>query len=312
MSARAGGLVSLAYDWETGFTSGCGATMTSGKAFGRGQKVTNVDVRENPEIIYELGYRHSQNVAYKQFEGTVGLEWILSNPWFLKAAMGVVSDSALSGGVYTHTYTKTSGAMVSIEVDVGFAASSGNITRKLLGTVLDSYTLTGAINDVIRVKVNGKFHREPTASATYGAPVIDTYAPTTFANMSLIVSGNTIAEGQSFELSVNNNTQSIFGLGSIYAQGAIATQFDATGRLAVTMKDTSFVNMLRSEVTSAQIFITNGLTSNSLVTFTINLNGLNFGEHTVSYQPNQIIIENLPITVRDIPTILAQNNIVQQ
>jgi hypothetical protein len=306
MSARAGGLVSVDYDWETGFTSGC--AMTSSKVYGRGQRVTNVDVRENPEIIYELGYREAQAVAYKQFEGSMSLEWIYSNPWFFKAFMGVASDSTLSAGVYTHTYTKTSGVLPSMEVDVGFVASSGVITRKLLGAVADSLTLTGAINDVIRVKMSVPFFREPAVTLSYGAPIADTFAPFTFANASLIVAGNTIAEVQSFEIAANNNVQPIFGLGSYMAQGAIPTQFDVTGRLSVTMKDYSWIGLLRSEVTSATLVITNGGTSNQLVTTSIFMNGLNFGEHTVSYQPNQIIIENLPITVRDIPTIRAQNS----
>ena len=307
MSARAGGLVSVDYDWETGFTSG-NATMSSSKTFGRGQRVTNVDVRENPEVIYELGYREAQAVAYKQYEGSMSVEWIYSNPWFFKAFMGVESDSALSGGVYTHTYTKTSGVIPSMEVDVGFAASSGNITRKLQGAVIDSLTLTGAINDVIRVKATIPFFKEPSITLSYGAPVIDTFAPLTFANATLVINGNTIAEVQSFEISANNNIQPIFGLGSYLAQGAIPTQFDVVGRLSVTMKDASFIGMLRSEQTSAALLITNGATSNSLVTTNIYMTGLNFGEHTVSYQPNQIIIENLPITVRNIPTITAQNS----
>lgn len=314
MSARAGGLVTVAYDWETGFTSGCAQTsgnavMTSGKSFGRGQRLTNVNIRENPEVIFEMGYRHAQNVAYKQFDGAAGAEWIFSNPWFLKAAMGVVSTSVLSGGVYTHTFTKTSNSMPSMEVDVGFAAASGVITRRLLGVVIDGWTITGAINDVVRVKANLKVHREPTISTVFGAPTVDTFAPTTFANMILVVAGNTIAEVQSFEINQNNNVNSIMGLGSIYAQGAIGTQFDAIGRMSVTMKDAYWMGLLRTELTSAQLFISNGLTSNQLVTLGINMNGLNFGEHSVSYQPNQIVIENVPITIRDLTTITAQNNI---
>jgi hypothetical protein len=307
MSARAGGLVSLSYDWESGFTSG--ATSFTGKAFGRGQKVTNVDVKHNPEVIYELGFRNAQAVAYKQFEGSMGIEWIMSNPWIFKAFMGVSSDSALSGGVYTHTYTKTSSTLSTMEVDIGFVASSGNITRKLMGAVVDSLTLTGAINDVIRVKANIPFFREPAITLSYGAPVVDTFAPTTFANASLVIGGNTIAEVHSFEIALNNNTQPIFGIGSMNAQGAIPTQFDAAGRMAVTMKDASFLNMLRTEQTSAQFVITNGLSGGGLVNVVVNMNGLNFGQHTVSYQPNQIIIENLPITVRDIPVVTAQNNV---
>jgi hypothetical protein len=306
MSARAGGLVTVSYDWESGFTSGC--TMTSGKAFGRGQKITNVNVRENPEIIYELGYREAQNVTYKQFEGSLGVEWILSNPWFFKAAMGVASSSTLSAGVYTHSYTKTSGVLPSMEVDIGFAASSGAITRKCLGAVVDGWTLTGAINDVIRVKITAPYFREPAIGMTFAASATDTFAPFTFANASLVVAGNVIAEVQSFEISANNNVQPIFGLGSIYAQGAVPTQFDVTGRLTVTMKDASFLGLLRSELTSAALLISNGLTSNSLVTCNIYMNGLNFGEHTVSYQPNQIIMENIPITVRDSPKIESKNS----
>jgi hypothetical protein len=292
MSARAGGLVTVSYDWESGFTSG--STMTSGKAFGRGQKITNVSVRENPEVIYELGYREAQNVTYKQFEGSLGVEWILSNPWFFKAAMGVASDSSLSAGVYTHSYTKTSGVLPSMEVDIGFA--------------VDSWTLTGAINDVIRVKITAPYFREPATGMSFAASAVDSFAPFTFANASLVVAGNVIAEVQSFEISANNNVQPIFGLGSIYAQGAIPTQFDATGRLTVTMKDASFLGLLRTELTSAALMISNGLTSNSLVTCNVYMNGLNFGEHTVSYQPNQIIMENIPITVRDILKIESKNS----
>jgi hypothetical protein len=304
MSARTGGLVSLAYGWETAFTSGSASVA---KVFGRGQRVTNATRRENPENIYELGSRTINSVVYKQFEGTLSLEWILSNPWFFKAFMGVATTTS-GAPVSTHVFTKTSGVLPSIETDVGFAASSGAITRKMMGMVMGSVTLTASINDVIRVRGEFPYYREPAISMAFAAPSVDTFAPLTFCNASLIIGGNTIAEVQSFELTLNNNPQPVFGIGSCNAQGAIPTQFDAVGRMAVTMKDASFLGMLRSEVTSGSLYITNGLTSNSLVTIAVSLNGLNFGEHTVSYQPNQIIVENLPITVRDILDITSQNN----
>jgi len=305
MSARPGGLVTLAYGWETGFTSGSGSVD---KSFGRGQRVTNATVRENPEIIYELGSRFASTVAFKQFEGSLSLEWIMSNPWFFKGLMGVATTT--SGTPFpqsTHSFTKTSGSIPSMEVDVGFVASSGAITRKMMGAVVNSVTLTGAINDVVRVRAECPYYREPSVTLSYGTPTVDTFAPVTFCNASLIIGGNIIAEVQSFELTVGNNIQPIFGLGSCFAQGAIPTQFDAVGRMSVTMKDASFLGLLRTEVTSGVLYLNNGQTSNSMVTLTIGLNGLNFGEHSVNYQPNQIVIENMPIAIRDIPSIIAIN-----
>lgn len=299
-TARTGAFAYLRYGWESTFKGGA---TTRDKAFGRGQRITNITRRENPELIFELGERPALASVFKQFDGSLSLEWILASPWFFKGLMGSVSTTGT--GPYTHTYSKTK-LPQTMEVEVGVSASGANVVRNFKGVVFSSATLTAAQSEVVRVRAEMVYADETVTTPTsVPGAIVDSFVPFAFQHATLeLPTGTTLGEVQSFELTINNNALLVYGLGDPKAVSGIWQAFEATGRLTITLKNATFLNYLRSEVSTAKLTISTA-TDNKIE---INMSGLVFGEHSVSIEPNALIVEDLPIAVRDITSIVAVNN----
>jgi hypothetical protein len=277
--------------------------------FGRAQRITGLSRRENAELVYELGYREAKTAVFKHMEGSLTAEWILSNPWFLKALFGNWSSSVLSGGVYTHSFSKSNSfSSSSMNIEVGFAGEVANVWRSLRGAILNSITLSGRVDDV--VKVRGEILYAGEATLTSGQTVVvDTFAPMDFSQATLqLPTGSTLAEVQSFELSINNNALKIYGLGSSYAMAATPQAFEANGRLDITMKDRSLLDKLRGMHSGLVFTISNGLGSGYLNLISFTGTNVYFDEHSMDLEANSLVVEDLPIRILDV-TALAQNTV---
>jgi hypothetical protein len=300
---RTGAFGYLLYGWESTFKGGA---TTRDKVFGRGQRVTGVTTRNNLENIYEIGSRVVSKGIFKQLEGSLGLEWILANPWFFKAVMGKVTTTG-SVAPYTHTFEKDK-SFVSMDVELGFAGETANVLRRLKGAVFNSLTLTGTVGDAIKCRGDILYFDESVTAGTLGTASVDTFDPFIWSQATLKIpaGGNALAEVQSFEITIANNALPIFGLGD-YKAGNVAPQaLDITGRLSITMKDKTFLDYLRTEVADCEFKITNGLTGASERSITFNGTGVLFGESSSTMEPNALVLEDLPITIRD-ATIVAVN-----
>lgn len=301
MSGRTGAYGYILYGWEDSFIEGA---TTRDKVFGRGQRITGVTRRENPEPIYELYQRTVDNWFLRNFEGRVGLEWILANPWFFKAVMGSVSTSGSSP--YTHTFTKAK-SLVSMEIEDGLEASDANVVRFYRGAVVDSITLTATVGDAIRARADVLYFKE-TLGTTLGTPTIDSFDPFTFANATLeLPDGTVLAEVQTFELTITNNVLGLYGLGSRYAVGAIPRALDLSGRMTITMKDATLLGYLGVEQDDIEFKVTNGETGADERTITFKGTGVMIGEHGTSMEPNELVLEDLAFRIREL-TIEAINN----
>ena len=298
-TARIGAFAYLRYGWESSYRSGA---SVRDKVFGRGQRITGMTRRDNPEIIFELGTREARASVFKQLEGALSVEWILSNPWFFRGLMGSVSTSGT--GPYTHTYTKTK-LPQTMEVEVGAELSGGNVVRNLRGALFSSLTLTASVGEVIRVR-GELLYADEVVGTTVSSALVDTFEPTAFQHATLEIPGGTVlGEVQSFELTINNNGLLVFGLGDHKSTSGIWQAFEAAGRLSITMKNATNLNYLRSELANGKLTIMTSPTNR----IEISMAGLVFGEHSVSIEPNALIIEELPIMIRDIPAIVAANNV---
>ena len=82
----------LTYGWETTYGT---AITSSNKTFGHGTRVTGLNRRNNMEKVFSQGYRVAQKIVPKRFEGSISVEFVLSNPWFFRAVQGA---AATDGG----------------------------------------------------------------------------------------------------------------------------------------------------------------------------------------------------------------------
>lgn len=298
--ARTGAFAYLKYGYENTFKGG---SSLRNKYLGRAMKASS-SATHNAEPIYELGQNNPSTFLYKQFEGSLSVDWALSNPWFFKLLLGQVNTTG-SAPPYTHTFTRST-TLPSAEIEIGFNGERGDGTSLLKGTVLSSVSISSAVNDII--KVRGEFLYAKRDNGTYGTPGVDTFDPYVFANMTLeLPSGTVLAEVQSAELTINNNVLGVYELGNYEVQGALKQAFEVKGRLSITMKDRTFLDMLRDSYNNMVLKITNGLTGANEVSITINLSKVFFESHNVSYEPNAIVVEDVSLLSTDITSVVAKN-----
>jgi hypothetical protein len=299
MTARTGAFAYAKYGWESTFKGGA---TTRDKVFGRGQRVSSITRNENPEKVYELGDRPAKLIVYKGFEGSASFDFFVSNPWIFRAVMGNVSTTGT--GPYTHTYTVAK-LPPSMEIEVGFQGSGGNVVRLLRGAVASTFSLTASVNEIVRGRMD-VLYADEVITTTLGSAIVDVFEPFTFAHGTLEVPvGNVIAEVQSFDMTIANNALLVWGLGDIKASSAVWQAFDPTGRISVTMKDASFLNRLRTTDTNGRLVL--NFNPNHQIIF--NFDGVGYGEHTVGYEPNALVVEEVPILLRSLTSIQAINNV---
>ena len=75
----------LKYQYEPTFK---GTPTDAEKCFGGDQAITTLAFRNSLEKLYQYGNREVWKTVPKQFEGALGLEFTLSNPWWLAGLFG--------------------------------------------------------------------------------------------------------------------------------------------------------------------------------------------------------------------------------
>ena len=294
---RTGVYAYVKYGWESSFGSGA---STRDNVFCRGQRVTGLGDRHNLQLIPELGYREVKGWVYRNFEGALSVEGVLSNPWWLKALMGSVTTSG--SAPYTHTFTKAK-TLPSMEVEVGFRGEDGDVVPLLRGAVINSATISTAVGEVATLRLD--IYYSDRTSGTYGSPTVDTFIPFTMEHCTLqIPSGTTIGEVQNLELTITNNVYRLYEIGGYKQKGAIPQQFDVTGRFTVALKDSTLLNNVRGSQSTGKIIISSG-SDNSI---TVNMADLLFEEWSLPIEPNAPVILELPFRACDITSIVAVNN----
>jgi hypothetical protein len=215
-----GWATAIKYDFETSFGTGGTATY----AFGWGTKLTANKIN-NIERVYGLGSRNSQYTIAKKFEGKLTIDFVLGNAYWLRAVLG--AQGAAGGvGPYTHAFTEANNPP-SMQIVVGTDLGDTDMVTTYTGVVISSAKLTMAVNEPVRVTLDCFYKTESTAtSGTFTGPT-DTYAdPMTFAMGTVTYAGQAMGntysgQVQSAELTINNNTELIWGLGSRLGQERI-------------------------------------------------------------------------------------------
>jgi hypothetical protein len=296
---RTGAFAYLRYGWESSFGGGA---STRDKVFCRGQRITALGDRHNLQPIPELGYREFKGWAYKQFEGVLSVEGILSNPWWIKALMGSVSTSGT--GPYTHTFTKAN-TLPSMEVEIGFAGEAGNVIHLLRGSCINSATISTAVNEMVTLRLD-VWYGNRAAGSTLSSALVDSFIPFTMQHAFLeIPSGTVIGEVQNLEITITNNLFRRYEIGDYVQKDALPQLFEATGRMVVALKDASMIGWVRGSQSTGRIRIQSA-TDNIIK---INLADLLFEEWSTPIEPAAPVTLDLPFRARDVSSIEAVNNI---
>jgi len=303
---RTGGSSYVRYDWEDTFGTSAFNDSTH-KAFGLNARLGSWTLGHSPKDLPRLNQVEVAQYAYGQQNGSLSVDFVLSNPWLFKALYGASGAPSESGGSYTHTWGTTgdvSGAktITPFSVEVGFAGEDANIVRTATGCILNSLSIGTAIDDTVNCSADISYGNESDNGTTYHAtPPNDNIGfPYTFAHGELRwygddaadtdASGSIIAELQTANITFAQNPALLYSIGSNKAVSSFRRVFDITGNFQASWVNnkkllqlldqiekpgTSFIREGQSgAAVDAILTFTNGGTGATLKTITIRLSGV--------------------------------------
>ena len=303
----------IQYDWETTYGTQAAGTF---KAFGQGHKIS-VSRKNNAERIYGLGSRDAQKLVVKQFEGTFSVDFVGASGYWWRSILGAAPVDA-GAGPYTHTYSRADN-VGSFTIENGFNLDTDKAIF-LLGCKANTASVTAAVNEVIKIKLDGAYKDEDVSGTIDTTPATDAEEPFVFQHATLeIPDTTTITEVQSVDISVTNNQEGVYGLGSRFRSADVSKQFEVSLKLSVAFEQTA--NLLElfwggsggpvaspGEIATAQLTLDNGGVGTASRKWVINLVGLQIDDESLPQDPNEVIKEDLTLFARQISSVVITDN----
>lgn len=197
------------------------------RSFGHGTKLS-ISRKNNMEKIYGLGARNATANVAKKYEGTASVEFLLGagddhigdgGASWLRAVLGAVPTDA-GVGPYTHTYAE-SNTLQSFSIANATENGTNDYVSALIGCKVNSCNITAAVDEVAKVKLECLYRTETLTTSGIGSAVTPTETPLTFAQGVLTVAGTTVGYVQSIDLTIQNNIEMVWGLGSRYSTASV-------------------------------------------------------------------------------------------
>ena len=293
---RTGAFAYAKYGYETTFAT----AVTADKKFGLQDKVGSWTLTNNRINLAQLNQIEPNKFAYGQQQGTISMNYVLSNPWVFGAVYGAPSTGAVSNGVATHSYPHASNGQPknvrSTTVEIAFDASdagSGDIVRTLKGCVTNSLALSTTVGQTVDVTQDLSYGKEDAPATTFSggsapAKPVNEF-PYTFAHARLKVADAVIAQVQDLDITFTQNSDMLWGLNSHQAVSSYRRVFDITGRFRASWLDKTKLENVLNQVEAGtsgnftetvggtielEILFTNGQSGANLKTITILGSGL--------------------------------------
>lgn len=324
---RATSFASLAYGYETAFQT---ENSSKTKVFGLDQKINGLQFMVNRINLNQLYSPEVQGYAFGRNEGKMSVDFVLSNPWWLDSIFHPYTDisgNPSGSGPYTYTWTSANQNSIqfsdlktykgnSLSIDIGFQGevSSGvNLTRTMLGAIVSQVSIKNTVNDTVKCTADliwGKEKTIGTNSYPTSATTDNINFPYTFVHGSLQTNeGAVIAQIQDFDMTLNANSELLWGVGNANAVSAFRKTFEMPARFNCAWIDAQFWNDVinRAEVSNFTLTFDNGLggTSSRKITFTGT--GVGFNDHNTNMVPNDPVFQELNFQIRSM-TVTAVNN----
>jgi len=284
---RTGASSYVRYDWEDTFGTAAFNNSTH-KAFGLNARLGSWTLGHSPKDLPRLNQVEVAQYAYGQQNGSVSVDFVLSNPWIFKALYGA-SPAPTGSGPYVHTWGTTgdvSGAktITPFSVEVGFAAQDANIVRTATGCILNSLSIGAAIDDTVNCSADISYGNESDNGTTYHAspPNDDINFPYTFAHGELRWygddavdtdnAGSVVAELQSANVTFSQNPALLYSIGSNKAVSSFRRVFDITGNFQASWVNNKKLLQLLDQIEKPNAeFIRSGVAGaavDAILTFT--------------------------------------------
>jgi len=295
------------------------------KVFGLEQKVTNWNITNNRMALTALNQVTPAVFAYGTTRGSLGIDFVLSNPWFLSTLFDDVCTAACmpTAGSHTHTYSICDKLRTPVSVEIGVEEGATDITRQLVGGVVNSISLRSAIGEPIRGSADISYSDEIECGLTIDAtPSSDLCNfPYTFAYGNLTTTAGTIAEIQSFDINMNQNSDLLYTHNTSVAADGFRKLMEVTGSFTASYLDVELLRDIYAqahctggagidaatfarEQTTLTLVFNNGLTgAGTEKTITLTGTGVGFADHAVSIEPNEPVFETINWQIRTLAPV---------
>lgn len=243
MPAPTGAHSELWYRWElTGgsnpldgspdFAAGDDTEDDTPKPFGGNATATSFEITNNPLDVFEPSSREMAQIVAQHFEGSITIDWELTNPWWLQGVVSAVSDVTANGDAFIHTMDGDVPLPMTVNIGYeGVATDTGDpLYRVLRGVVNQNATATVTTEGSVDISYTAIFADEVTIEPgeLEGQPSIETsgFDVMTFAEAMLELDGSTLSLVQEFSTEINNNTDIIREVGT-----RIGVDYSPKGRI---------------------------------------------------------------------------------
>lgn len=223
-----------------GFESTEGTVAASfPKTFGHGTKIS-INRKNNMERVYGLGARNASANVAKKYEGSASIEFDMAanSSWF-RAVLGAVPTDA-GAGPYTHTFTE-SNTLQSFSIANALEMGTADYVSALIGAKVQSCNIACAVDEIAKVRLECPYRTESLATSGIGSAVAQVEDPLHFAHGTISVAGTTVGYVQSFDLTITNNVEYVWGLGSRYSTGTAAKTRNYEIKMTVAFSDVSLL-----------------------------------------------------------------------
>jgi len=309
-----------AFEDQTGWTKAVASHTASDETympFGQGVEVS-VSRNNNAERIYGVGARNATATINKQYAGTVTVNGALSNAYWLLGVLGANADAGTSGA-YTHTYTELD-RITSFTTKTSFELGTTDAASNLIGCRVNTCTISAAVNEALKFSLECPYRYEALGT-TKTSNLADVEPVFTFAHGSIeMPDGTTIAAVQSFELTINNKLDPVYGIGSRFMTDQVAKNREYNFSMTAAFNShTALLTYFLNGTNSATAPTTGSGTEIATLelTFTnddgdildINLTGVHLNEETLPQNVNEVVKEDVTGWARACTNIIYTNDI---
>jgi len=263
----------IKYGWETQFGVSPGDSALD-KVFGLNARLTNWSLTHSPKDLPTLGQVEVKDYAYGQQAGSMGIDFVLSNPWIFKSVYGNPAKTG-STAPFTYKYGTALGtnsgnhagakSVQNLTVEVGFQGETDSVVRRGLGCIVNSLNISTTIDGTVDCSTDIGYGKEDANSgAVYNAtfdttpPTEDVGFPYTFAHGEIRwageggadtdASGSVVAELQDASISFAQNPALLYTIGQHQAVASFRRVFDVTGSFRASWKNDDKLNQLFDQV----------------------------------------------------------------
>lgn len=322
-SVRTGNHAYIEWDFECTFNccmcvclTGCNA-----KVFGLEQRVSGWTWTNNRITLSQMNSVEPKTFAYGQARGSMSIDFVVSNPWYnsLLFERSCCFPSAACC-IETFTWENTSDAgtkcVESFTAQIGVNQAGTNTVRTIRGGLANSISLRSSIGETVKASMDVQYANDVRGTSLDASPASETvgtgcsqYIPYTFAHGSLQFTdacccASTVAELQSFDITLNQNADLLWGHGSNKAVTPFRRLFEMTGTFQAswtcyTLLDAVYAQIADNcicearEQTSFVLTLDNGLSDTNQRKITYTFTGIGIADHSTTVEPNEPIFENI-------------------